>query len=423
MKRDNIKKTLIKNSRAGGMLRFLPGASMALCMACSLASCEKSEPVPDPEPSSFRTSILIYAVASNNLSYDFANDMAEVKEAAASIDLSKVDVWVYSLTPKNDPTLARLKKENDEYVFETVKDYDRLTYSTDPARISEVIGDYRTLSPSENRGLIFWSHATGWSPNFSDHIVPEPERGEDTEESDGSFSLSRYEDEPKGWYGQDTYNGKSDYCDLLELAGAIPNSTFDFIWFDCCYMSSIEVMYQLRSKTPYIVAYPTEIDAEGLPYQITLPYLASSEIDLQAAAAATAKYFLDKDGVITICLADTSKLPLLAAEAAKAVPGTRPASIKLQRYTRGSTGPFFDFGQYTSEWGASLGEAWDENAFRDALNDVVIYKAASATGFDRRPIKPENFSGVSCCYFYDDQLPETDYYKTLDWYKDVYKDF
>ena len=163
--------------------------------------------------------------------------------------------------------------------------------------------------------------------------------------------------------------------------------------------------------------------AEGLPYQITLPYLASENIDLEGAAKATAKYFLDKNAVITICVAETANLDALAQEASKAVKGTRPRTSDLQKYSRSPSGPFYDFGQYTSEWGSTLGEEWDDAAFRRALDEVVVYKAASSFGFDRNPIRPENFSGISCHYFKENGSENNEYYKTLDWFKAVYRDF
>lgn len=425
----------INNKVSSCIIAFITIISIICFNACS----SQDEPDPgvidntDPQsPDFIATSILIYAVASNNLSFDFSNDMTEVLEAAKSIDFKKVDVWVYSLTHKQSPTLRRVtKSENSEdYVLSVVKDYDRLTYSTDPKRISEVISDYLSLTKADKRGLILWSHATGWSPKFSDHALPEVKEADASVYENNSAQILRspaitgkvFED-TKGWYGQDTYEGKADYCDLLELDNAIPASTFDFIWFDCCYMSNIEVLYQLRDKASYIVAYPTEMAAEGLPYHITLPYIASPEIDLTGAARATTDYFLAKNGVITICVTKTDNLPQLAKEASKAVNGTLPSPSILQKYSRLPSGPFYDFGQYTSLMGESLDEGWNRQNFESALEQTVLYKAASARGFDNRSILPENFSGISCHYFDGEENDENTYYKSLDWFNDVYKNY
>ncbi|MDE6806832.1 MAG: hypothetical protein K2J05_08505 [Muribaculaceae bacterium] len=81
---------------AGLMSAPLLLGSLLLAPGCT--GNEEPDSDPDKVEPSIRTSILIYAVASNNLSYDFNNDMAEVLEGAPGIDADKADVWVYSLT-------------------------------------------------------------------------------------------------------------------------------------------------------------------------------------------------------------------------------------------------------------------------------------------------------------------------------------
>lgn len=393
-------------------------ASLIYSAACLTSCSDPKEPDPEPDPSTHpKTAVLIYAVASNNLSYDFANDMKEALQGAESLDFNESEVWVYSLTPKELPTLRHMVKDTSgEISLEVVREYDRDTYSTDPKRISEVIDTYVALTENaHSRGLIMWSHATGWSPAFSDHEVTVVKNAPAIS---GQMDISA-----NYWYGADQYNGKTDYCDLLELDDAIPADTFDYIWFDCCYMSAIEVLYQLRDKAPFIVAYPTEVAAEGMPYQLTLPYLAKSNPDIQAAAVAMTDYFNSKNGVFTIAVTDTSKLTELASAAASATPGEQPSSRGLQKYSRSPNGPFYDFGQYTMEWGKSLGESWDAEGFASIMNAAVIYKASSDRGFDNKAIDPDIYSGVSCHYFFEDYTDESDYYKSLDWFKDVYKDF
>ncbi len=388
-------------------------AALASGLLVMSASCSHSDE-PEPTPEHDVTSILLYAVASNNLAYDLADDINELLKGARNIDPAHADIWIYSLTNRIPPKLQRVVRNADGTpALETVKEYTRDTFSTDPSRISEVIADYIGLSAAEKRGIIFWSHASGWQPDFSNHQVP----SEDSHLASGpvgGFTVNYS-------YGADQSAGVTDSCDIIELDDAIPSDTFDFIWFDCCYMSSIEVLYQLRDKAGHIVAYPTEVAGEGMPYDLTIPHLARYDYDLTAAAKAMTDYYFDRNQVITIAICDTSGLEELAAEAEKAVGGTRPPMIRLQRYSRPPNGPFFDFGQYSRVWGESRSEGdWDTQAFTQALDKVVIYKAASSYGFDGRPIDPENFSGISCHYFEDYDMPDDNYYKQLDWYKAVY---
>ena len=395
-------------------LTFLSASILFLNSGCT----DKNEPDPDPESKVYATSILLYAVASNNLSYDFLSDMQELTDGARQLDLSRSDIWIYSLTPKDTPSLRHIVKDSDgKIVAETVKEYSRDSFSTDPKRISEVIGDYLSLSPASDRGLIMWSHATGWQPNFSDHIVPSV-----TKSTDSSNKI----DLPANYsFGADNYLGTTDYCDILELDEAIPADTFDYIWFDCCYMSAIEVLYQLRDKAPYIVAYPTEVSAEGMPYDLTIPHMAKAGYDIEGAARAMSKYYLDKNAVITIAITDTSALPELAEAAKTAVldGNDRLPILRLQRYHRNPNGPFVDLGHLIQTWGEAAPDGWAADKFEAALDKAVIYKEASANGFDRRPIDPENYSGISSHYFEDFGNEKSEYYKRLDWFRDVYTNY
>lgn len=47
----------------------------------------------------------------------------------------------------------------------------------------------------------------------------------------------------------------------------------EYILFDNCYMSSVEVAYELRNVTNYLIASPTEIMAYGMPYAVVGEYL------------------------------------------------------------------------------------------------------------------------------------------------------
>lgn len=381
----------------------------SVILLCMLSACKEDEPGEDTH---YKTSILLYAVASNNLNYNFNDDFEEIRRAGSSIDLNEADVIIYSVQLEGNPELRRMvKNPDDTYGFRTLITYDRDTYSTDPRRISQVIADYTRISNSENRGLILWSHGSGWTPKFADHVVTPPATKSASDETVAPMLKA---------FGQDKYNNKSDYCDIIELAEAIPSSTFNYIWFDCCYMSSIEVLYQLRDKADFFVGSPNELVGEGMPYHLTLPFLAKEKYSLLGALDAEVSYFKQNNLIFAMALIDASALEDVATEAEKAVTGIRTGGALLYNYARRPDGPFYDFGQYTREWGNSLGDAWSEQDFNQALSRLVIFKESSERDFSNKVIKPENFSGISVHFFDDTYEPEEEYYKTLDWFKRVY---
>lgn len=365
-------------------------------------SCDRDKP---SNPKTKRT-VLIYAVASNNLSsylVDDKNEMIKVAPGVAGLG-SDVRVLLYSVASQSatEATLSELTKDAfGTWDFSIIKSYDRNTFSTDPERMSQVFDDIRSISPSEKFGLIFWSHGTGWIPNFTEHEVPTPEG-------------------LKKSYGMDKYQGVTDYCDIDELAQAIPDRMFDYIWFDLCYMMGVEVVYQLRNKCDYIAGYPTEDWSMGMNYDDTLPMLVAPNPDLAGAAASFFDYYNNQNMAVTVTVVSTDGLDKVADAAAEIYAyGSRPLSTDgLQNYSRLRTG-LYDFGQFTKGYldrtdskAAILSDSLDS-----ALKNVTVYAGCSTKDFNNRAdaFNPAIYSGLSCHFPGYSSYKTEQYYETLDW--------
>ena len=313
-----------------------------------------------------------------------------------------VRVLLYSVPSQSatEATLAELKKDaQGAWGFQELKSYDRNTFSTDPERMREVFGDIREKAPAEKYGLILWSHGTGWIPNFSDHQLPQ--------------GLQKS-------YGMDKYHGVTDYCDIDELAAAIPNRMFDYIWFDLCYMMGVEVAYQLRDKCDYIAGYPTEDWSMGMNYDTTLPMLASPIPDLAGAGKAFHEYYVAQNMPVTVTVMKTDGLERLAQAAADIYAyGKAPESpYGLMNYSRLKTA-LYDLRQYTKKYlDASDSDAQSLAAeLDDAIADMTLYAGCSTKDFNGHEgaFNPDEYSGLSC-YFPETGTAEMEaYYHTLDW--------
>ncbi len=375
-------------------------ASTALLLG---TSCHKDEPAPKKKV--MARTVLVYAVASNNLQSYLVSDKEEMIQAAPNVVGlgDNVKVMLYSVASRNseEATLAELKKNAaGEWDFETIKTYDRETFSTDPERMSSVFADVKDMSPSQNYGLIFWSHGTGWLPNFSDHNVPKS-------------------DSRKRSFGTDTFSSVTDYCDIDELAEAIPDGMFDYIWFDACYMMGIEVAYQLRNKCDFIAGYPTEDWNPGMNYDSTLPMLATPEPDLSGAADSFFHYYYDSYMSVTVTVARTEGLEKLAqAAAAIYEAGERPVTAYgLQNYSRLMYG-MYDFGQYTCAYlsGNKKNDTALAYEFQSALAEVLVSAHCSETDFNGRDsYNPDIYSGFSCHFPNTSNTKREEYYESLDW--------
>ncbi len=393
-----------------------------LAIVLLFGSCSKSSDEPDPSERRAYSSLLLYAVASNNLASALHDDINEMLNACEYIDMDRNDIYVYYLTKTKMPALyaVRKKSSGDDYELVSVKDYDRSVYSTDPTRISEVIADYNSIaSPSDSKGIIFWSHGTGWSPDFSDHKVP----------GSGSKALDYLPPATNHSYGYDDFKGHVDKCDIIELADAIPDGYFNFIWFDCCYMGGIETLYQLRDKAEYIVAYPTEVWSEGMPYDLTIPSIVRKNPDLIGAAARFADYFISKKRAVTIGVFEMKQIEAVAEVAMQRADKDPAPKHLLQCYSRSPIGPFYDFGQMTKSAILDFKGSWSREAFDKAMSEFedseldevldkfTVYKAAYTKDFDNNDLKLKYYSGISAHYHYYDYTEESNYYLKLDWYK------
>lgn len=371
-----------------------------------MSSCRKEKDEPAPAPAEESRTLLIYAVASNNLSSYLQKDIDEMIEAAPEVEgLGKnVHVVLYSVAAKNatEATLAELLPNPDgSWEFKTMKSYDRETFSTDPVRMKEVFKDVRDFAPSKAYGLIFWSHGTGWIPDFNTHTVSGVKRS----------------------FGWDTYKGVTDKCDIIELANAVPDGLFDYIWFDACYMMGVEVAYQLRDKCDFIGGYPTEDWSPGMNYDSTLPMLAAPEPDLAGAGKSFFDYYNNSNMAVTVTLLSTEGLERLASAAGDIyAAGARPAdAVGFQDYGRTPYRGLYDFGQFTRSYleASASSSASLLQAFDAALDEVLVYGGCSTKDFNNSDNKfnPGIYSGMSCHFPGTADSEKEEFYRNLDWVK------
>ena len=66
-----------------------------------------------------------------------------------------------------------------------------------------------------------------------------------------------------------------EYMSAGDLAEGLSEIKFDYVIFDVCFMSSIELLYDLKDNARYILASPAEIMGKGIPYHKVLPLLFS----------------------------------------------------------------------------------------------------------------------------------------------------
>lgn len=199
---------------------------------------------------------------------------------------------------------------------------------------------------------------------------------------------------------------------------------------DACYMSCAEVAYAFRECADYIIGSPTEILANGFPYQSIMGDMFKKEADVVGIATKFYTYYQSEAGTISVMKSD--ELDELAATCRTlfhdktesdlfAVP---VSELQIMEYLTPNYHALYDFDDYVSR----LATEEQYNAFKRSMEKAVIYKATTLKAVYAYPypygsyLPVNKYSGLSI-YVPQEALPKlNEWYKDLEWYKDVYND-
>lgn len=370
-----------------------------------LAGCSSDDDNDAPAPECPR-SVLVYMIANNSLGsakFD-SDDIAEMVKAARNGDFGNSRLIVYHHARNVNPVLKEITAKGEI----TLKSYDQSQFSVSATRMNQVISDFMDLAPATNHGIILWSHGSGWIENG---IVENSSASSNA--TTNTSPLSSTPITPQS-FGDD--GGR--YMNIISLARVLDGKGFDYIYFDCCYMAGIEVVYELRHCAQSIVGSATELPAAGMPYDKTLKYLLSSDANLIAAAKTTFDTYDVLSGMNRSCaisVINTKDLDTLA-DATRAIYYANSVTTPdfSPQYFMTSACYLFDFGQYVNNLASQLPNLAAD--FNNALNEVVVYKAATPKFWDILTIN--HHSGLST-YLPDFANTNRYNYDNLQWAGDV----
>lgn len=393
---------------------------LCLIYTTAVVSCGGTEEPDGPDaPVDVERTVLVYQVA-NKTGLDSYSlmDIKEMVEGMREGNFSSATrLLVYNHANDKQPVLLDVSSDG----LDTLKFYDTKVMSVQAERMLEVFDDMEEYAPASDYGLILWGHGSGWLQDGISDAVPEHRRSYGGEER-------------KYWM-----NG-STLAKVLELSPG-----FSFVYFDCCFMASVELMYELRNVTPYIAASVSEIPGEGMPYERNLGYFfAPGEADIIGAAASTFRFYEEwkelgsRPGYspagfagrnTTMSVISTAGLEKLA-EATKVIyertPTSYPDGFVPQRFDRRplNSAYYFDFGQYVEALCLKGGDELFEGAadalasFRKAMSECVAYQATLPMIFND-DFAVNYHSGLSTFILRNESLVNSNNYNTLEWYNDV----
>lgn len=391
---------LILRNIKGNLIRLLCALSCVVAFAaCGDHNDTPGQPGP-PQQDAHRT-VIVYMLASSNglgagapRDYDI-QDIEEMCEAVRAGALGYGRLLVFHSASDG----SQILKEITPSGIETLKEYDPEVLPQTSSRMNEVFDDMKNFAPAGDYGLILWGHGTGW---IQDGI---------TESEPAAVRPYSYGWEHKG----------SQAMNITTLASTLEGRGFSFLYMDCCYMASVEVVYQLRNAVRMIVAYPTEVLAYGMPYDKNIKCFFNNDPDLVGAAKNTMDFYKamleDSYRMCTVAVIDTDGMDGLAS-VTSLIYGMNstglPPDYTPQPYETGSVCNYYDFASYVRALDSSGGYL-DE--FESALADVVVYEDATAYLWGRLPLNEH--SGLSTFIMKNDGDMSKKNYSQLDWFKDV----
>lgn len=257
-----------------------------LFLSFGITSCEKDDPISasgeieNPDPSGGKEdpivrsdneqTVFMYLPWSNNLTSNFYQNIKDMKAIIAKNILKNERVIVYMCTAATKASMYELVYENGSAVEKLLKEYDysedtnkaKATY-TQAEGISSILNDMKDFSPAKRYAMIIGCHGLGWIPT------------NDTQSRSGLSNMRHweYENMPMTRF----FGGTSPkyQTDITTLAQSISDAALkmEYILFDDCYMSTVEVAYDLKDVTKHLIASTSEIMAYGMPYDKIGQYL------------------------------------------------------------------------------------------------------------------------------------------------------
>ena len=353
-----------------------------------LTSCEFNGKKPEPN----HTAIFYLPWASDLLQY-FEKNIEDLKESIKTNQIENTKIIVCMAKNSRETELYELKYEKGNCVVEHIKEYIDHDFTTKDG-LKTMFSEIKNFSPTEKYSLVVSAHGMGWLP-----IDNKSTRQKSANQPKLHFEY-KHKKAITRYFGGTTAAYQTE---IETLARAIKASgiKLEFIVFDDCYMSSIEVAYELKDITKHIIASPTEIMAYGFPY-LTITQHLIGEINYENVCNEFYKFYSSYEypyatiGIIN-CQYIDSIAPIIKQINLESNGKQTETQKNIQSMDGYSPTIFYDFGSYIKNI-CSDKDLLSE--FEEKLQKLVPYKAhtkefPTATNGYLQTIPINEFSGIT----------------------------
>lgn len=218
---------------------------------------------------------------------------------------------------------------------------------TRPEEIAALLNEVQRLAPAPRYAMTIGCHGMGWIPATATAATMSREgREREYWEYEGA-ELTR-------WFGGMTAEFQTE---IPTLAEAIRQAgiKLDYILFDDCYMSSVEVAYELKDVAYHLIGSTSEIMAEGFPYT-EIGALLLGDVDYEGICESFYQYYMERPSypcgavAVTVC----SELEALAEVMKRINAASEPISEEVLQQVQVLDGynpcRFYDLGDYVAHY-------------------------------------------------------------------------
>lgn len=386
---------------------------------------------PDAPVTPVGQTVFMFFPWSNSLLSDFRRTVEDMQTVVAQRSMKNERIMVFMATSEREAVLFELKKQNGRCLTDTLRRYSDRPF-TSRQWLTSLFSEVMTLAPASHYGMVVGCHGLAWVPVQGQRNAPK--RLGSQERIDEEDNLYKEEKIDKEGESNDLMHFEvqgpvttrfiggtypETQIETTDLADAMADAGFhtEYILFDACYMSSVEVAYELKDVTHYLIASPTEVLSYGFPYITMGKHLLGTPNYKGIVDSFISFYSSYNLPYGTVAVTDCTQLDALAAIAQQinAADAEQLVPNGVQIMDGYSPTLFYDLGHLMSlkDAGTVL-----TAAFAEQLEKTVPYKGHTGQYFTTlkdAPVDIKHYSGLNTSQgslnHMADRLSETAWYK------------
>ena len=384
---------------------------------------------PDVPVTPVGQTVFMFFPWSNSLLSDFKRTVEDMQTVVAQRSMKDERIMVFMATSEREAVLFELKKQNGRCLTDTLRRYSDRPF-TSRQWLTSLFSEVMTLAPASRYGMVVGCHGLAWVPVQGQRNAQKRLGSQERiDEEDNLYKKERIDKE-----GDDLMHFEvqgpvttrfiggtypETQIETTNLADAMADAGFhtEYILFDACYMSSVEVAYELKDVTHYLIASPTEVLSYGFPYITMGKHLLGTPNYKGIVDSFISFYSSYNLPYGTVAVTDCTQLDALAAIAQQinAADAEQLVPNGVQIMDGYSPTLFYDLGHLMSlkDAGTVL-----TAAFAEQLEKTVPYKGHTGQYFTTlkdAPVDIKHYSGLNTSQgslnHMADRLSETAWYK------------